>query len=175
MYYGQSEGGRSTKTVQSEKAVVESRSKNSSNSSSTTTTRNTEPGVSLSDEQIERVAMAYSAAISKDIPPMAARMMEQAMQDGMTAECLIIAINDTGWALKPTPQYLRAILRRCRDQGIRTAEEYRQAQSAYARQQTPVRSAWKVNRFDYQQHTYTEADFGADFFYDPARDNSMQI
>lgn len=174
MYWGQSVDRTSTKQVQSEQPTVAVSKNSSSNSSSnssttTTTTRYTEPCVSLSDELIEHVAMAYSSTISPDIPPMAAHMMEQALLDGMTAECLIMAINDTGWAPRPTPQYLRAILRRCREQGIRTADQYRQAQSNYAQNRTPVRSAWNVNRFNYQQHTYTEEDF-KDLFFDPMKD-----
>ena len=173
MYYGQTQDRTSTKQVQSEQVVFKNSSSNSS--TTTTTTRYTEPCVLLSDELIEHVAAAYSAAISPDISPIAAHMMEQALKDGMTAECLIMAINDTGWAQRPSPQYLRAILRRCREQGIKSADQYRQAQSNYARSKTPVRSAWKVSQFNYQNHGYTEADFGPDFYYDPTRDQPKDL
>lgn len=134
-------------------------------STTSTTTRYTEPGVSCPDEVIERIAKAYAESISTEIPPMAARMMEQVLREGMKPDCLIAAINDTGWAQRPSPQYLRAILRRCREQGIKTIDQYRESQRKY----TPVRSAWSANRFNYQQHTYTEEDF-KDLFFDPTKD-----
>ena len=52
-----------------------------------------------------------------------------------------------------------------RDASTARAEHDRRGAQKYAPAQ---------NVHNYQQHTYTEADFGPDFFYDPTRDNPME-
>lgn len=159
MYYAQQQELRN----QNENKKLQQRLTTSSTSSSSS--RYTDPCVSCPDEVIERIAKAYTDAISPEIPTMAAKLMEQCLADGMTPELIIEAIDQTGWAQRPSPHYLRAILRRCREQGIKTIDQYRESQRKYS----PVRSAWNVNRFNYQQHTYTEEDF-KDLFFDPMKD-----
>ena len=64
---------------------------------------------------------------------------------------------------------LEKLLNRWKELGIYTcakAEGY--LNEAARRSAEPAKPA--PQKFNYQQHTYTEADFGADFYYDPAKD-----
>lgn len=66
-----------------------------------------------------------------------ARYLSELMNEGMEPGVILAAIQETGWAPRPSPQYLRAILQRCRDQGIYTMAQwdYRQAERQEAIEQ----------------------------------------
>ena len=116
--------------------------------------KNTQPGVSISPEDGERIVRAYMDNIGYGINPPVARMIEEFISNGHTVNDVIDAIERTGFAPRPSPAYLRAVLR-----------NYNQPTP----QQQP--SAWyKQNpALNYQQRKYTDADFSGDDFIDEAK------
>ena len=68
-------------------------------------------------EALEMIRLCYS----ENIGPMTgvvAGMIEQAIQAGLTPEDIVLAIEETGMASKPSPFYLRAILRQWAEFGV---------------------------------------------------------
>lgn len=65
-------------------------------------------------------------------------------------------------------QYMDKLLRDWAEAGVATPEAARARGMAHARPQNSA--ATPAVEHNYQQHSYTEADFGDDFYYDPARD-----
>jgi DNA replication protein DnaD len=63
--------------------------------------------------------------------------------------------------------YLRKILNRYVEQGFKTIGDVKADKAAFERNKQAKASPSKHN---YQQHEYTDNDFGADFFYDPSKD-----
>lgn len=58
----------------------------------------------------ERIRDAYIDNVCDRMTAAAAHMIEEAFQAGMTVEDIILAIEDTGLAPRPSPAYLKAIL-----------------------------------------------------------------
>ncbi|MBR2698567.1 MAG: DnaD domain protein [Clostridia bacterium] len=52
-----------------------------------------------------------------------AHFIEQCLTEGMEPAVIVDAIERTGWARRPSPFYLRAILQRYRREQIRTMED----------------------------------------------------
>lgn len=116
-------------------------------STSTSTTVNTEPGVSqISPMDKHVIAEAYCQTIRQNMTTQVAFYLENLLQEGMEPEVILSAIQETGWAPRPSPQYLRAILQRCRNQGIYTMTQwnYRQSerQAAIERANEARYSSW---------------------------------
>ena len=61
-------------------------------------------------EEGERIVEAYCANVAESMTMAVARMIEGAYQAGLTVDEIILAIEETGLAPKPSPRYLRAIL-----------------------------------------------------------------
>ncbi len=81
----------------------------------------TEPGVSYPlppQEAMARIAEAYRANVAREITSVAARMIEDALTHGMEPATVIMAIEETGMAARPSPYYLRAILRHWAEFGV---------------------------------------------------------
>lgn len=89
---------------------------------SSTTTGETEPGVQSSIIDYEAIASAYCENIG-DLKAPVAHFIETLLQKGMKADVIIEAIQATGWAAKPSPQYLRKILNRYLMCGIFTVDD----------------------------------------------------
>lgn len=70
--------------------------------------RNTQPGVSSADG--ERIVAAYTECMGTGINAAVARMLESFLQTH-TVEQLLDAIERTAFAPRPSPAYLRAVLR----------------------------------------------------------------
>lgn len=125
-----------------------STSSRSSSSTSTTTTVATEPGVSSSRATVDyawnQIIAAYCRTINQNMSMQVAHMIADYMRWGIESDVIIEAINETGFAPKPSPQYLRAILRRCTNQGIMTMEQWNYAQDE---RQTAIHTACNA-RFD---------------------------
>lgn len=117
-------------------------------SSSTTTTVATEPGVSCNWAEVnyvwQQIMNAYCQTINADMSMQVAHMIADYMRYGIEPEVIVEAINETGFAARPSPQYLRAILRRCTNQSIHTMEQWRNAQWEREEQMTKASKA----RFD---------------------------
>lgn len=78
----------------------------------------THPGVLPPREAMERIAEAYRANISRDITLAAAHIIEEALKHNMEPETVILAIEETGLASRPSPYYLRAVLRNWAESGV---------------------------------------------------------
>ena len=69
---------------------------------------------------LERIAEAYRANISNVITAAAAAIIERALENGMEPETVIIDIEETGLASRPSPYYLRAVLLNWAEWGVVT-------------------------------------------------------
>lgn len=94
-----------------------------STSSTSSTSRYTEPGVLSAEHDLMVIKEAYQSCIGPEIKAAVAYYIERLLEDGMKADVIIHAIEETGWARKPSPHYMRAILERYRLRGIRTMEQ----------------------------------------------------
>ena len=83
------------------------------NSSSSSTSIHTQPGV----HDLCCIKEAYNNCIG-DLKAPIAWYLEGLMASGMQPEVILNAIQETGWARRPSPQYLRAILERYKAYGI---------------------------------------------------------
>lgn len=102
----------------------------SSTSSSSTSSVYTDPGVS---QDYQAIKEGYCSAIGPLTAPVA-WYLEGLMNDGMAPEVILNAIQETGWARRPSPQYLRAILERYRLHGIKTIPQLLHDQDEFAEQ-----------------------------------------
>lgn len=92
-------------------------------SSSTTTTYHTDPGVFTANPQdLEVIRTAYNGTIGPLTAPIA-HFIEKCISAGMEPAVIVDAIERTGWARRPSPFYLRAILQRYLREQIRTMED----------------------------------------------------
>lgn len=96
-------------------------STSSRRSSSTTTTVSPASG-RVSVDDLKLIRDTYVECIGPLTPPVA-RMIEQKLAAGMEAAVIIHAIEETGWAPRPSAQYLRAILTRLHRSDIYTMEQ----------------------------------------------------
>ena len=126
---------------------------NNKNNNNIIIIRNTEPGVSEDDAQ--RIVSAYVDAIGSGITAQVARMLESFLQTH-TVEHLLAAIERTSWAPRPSPQYLRAVLRNY------DTYQYNRPQQQQWWQQNPA--------LQYDQREYRDEDFSnAAFLQEVAR------
>ncbi len=92
-------------------------------SSTTTTTIHTDPGVCTANPRdLEVIRTAYNGSIGPLTAPIA-HFIEKCITAGMEPAVIVDAIERTGWARRPSPFYLRAILQRYLNWGIRTMED----------------------------------------------------
>lgn len=64
----------------------------------------------LTPEQGEAIKQAYLDNISDQMTGAVASMIESAFKNGLEAEEIVMAIEETGFAPRPSPAYLRRIL-----------------------------------------------------------------
>lgn len=88
----------------------------SSSTSTTTTTVVTEPGV------FRQLEIAYRDNIGGQVTPMVMRYLTGMIRQGMEPGAILEAIEQTGWAPRPSAVYLRAIINRWWADGITTRE-----------------------------------------------------
>ena len=94
-----------------------------SSSTTTTTTYHTEPGVFTANPQdLEVIRTAYNGVCGPLTAPIA-HFIEKCLSAGMEPAVIVDAIERTGWARRPSPFYLRAILQRYLREQIRTMED----------------------------------------------------
>ena len=72
-------------------------------------------------EIMEQIAEAYRANISPTITQAAALVIENALKSGMEPDTVILGIEETGLASRPSPYYLRAVLRNWAERGVVTS------------------------------------------------------
>lgn len=124
----------------------------------------TAPGVCIiSPEDGERICRAYTENVGT-MTSAVAGIITAAVKDGLTVDNIIMAINETGLAPRPTAYYLRAILRNWCQYGVTTS---RIRHEAAADKPSPW---YKQNpALNYQQRQYTDADFSGDDFIEEAK------
>lgn len=69
-------------------------------------------------EIMEQIAEAYRANVSETVTRAAAGIIERALSSGMEPATVILAIEETGLASRPSPYYLSAVLRNWAERGV---------------------------------------------------------
>lgn len=131
---------------------------NSSSSSTTTRAREAETRASMLHGQYVDVCGYYAEAFHRSPAPSIQRDIATRIKGGMSADVIRAAIDDTMMAPRPSWAYMAAILRRCDIEGIRTMQEWNESKQRYQSAKNPA--------LNYEQRTYTEDQFGEDFFID---------
>lgn len=111
----------------------------------------TEPGVCITPEDGNRIIEAYGMNIAPQISPAVARMIEDFIAAGHTVDHVIDAIERTGFAPRPSPQYLRAVMR-----NYDKPRPASQPAPWYRQQINPA--------LNYEQRLYRDEDFDGDAF-----------
>ena len=97
----------------------------------------TDPGVFVNElpgaEIMEKIAEAYRANISPTITQAAALVIENALRSGMEPATVILGIEETGLASRPSPYYLRAVLRNWAERGVVTSRTREKWQTTEAK------------------------------------------
>ncbi len=101
----------------------------------------------------------YVRSFRRAVVPVIQRDIAVRIKDGMTAEVIMAAMDETQTAPRPSWAYCAAILRRCDAEGIRTLNDWQRSKEQYASSRNPA--------LQYSQREYTADMFGADFFIDP--------
>lgn len=112
---------------------------NNDSRSSTGCSGNTLPGVS--QLELMQLKMAYCRCIG-DLNATVAWYLENLINDGMEVPVILNAINETAWARRPSPYYMKCILERYKRDGIFTAHDLKLDQIDYATQQAEKRENW---------------------------------
>lgn len=140
-----------------------SSSSSSSASSSTTTrvrarAREAEIKAAMLHGQYVDVCGYYAQAFHRSPAPSVQRDIAIRIKGGMSADVIRAAIDDTMMAPRPSWAYMAAILRRCDIEGIRTMKDWNESKQRFQSAKNPA--------LNYEQRTYTEDQFGEDFFVD---------
>lgn len=122
--------------------------------------RHTEPGVCISAEDGERIAHAYLGAIGP-LNAFTARMIEDAIKQGLTVDNILAAIEQTAFAPRPSAAYLRAILRSWAAHGV-SAPRNQPSASWWSQSINPA--------LKYEQREYRNEDFEDDSFIEIAKE-----
>lgn len=98
----------------------------------------------------------YARAFQRSPAPAVLRELATRIKDGMSADVIRAAIDDTMMAPRPSWAYLAAIFRRCDLENIKTMAEWTQSKERYKAGKNPA--------LNYAQRHYTEDDFDESFF-----------
>lgn len=132
---------------------------------STTSSISTEPGVCISSEALDIIREAYIVHVGMPMTAAIAHEIEAALHDSMQPDVVLDAIQQTGSAPRPSPYYLRAILRRWRRDGIRNADQLAADKNKHEQRTTPP--WWKSNpALRYEQRRPMTPDEEASLFTD---------
>lgn len=104
----------STRTIIGQQQQEQREPYNNYNNYNTRTRTRELPG----KEAMQLIAEAYRANISETITRAAATIIEEALTHGMETDTVIMAIEETGLASRPSPYYLRAVLRNWAENGV---------------------------------------------------------
>lgn len=117
----------------------------------------------VSAEDGERIFTAYTENVGM-MTEAVSKLILTAIHDGLTVDNIIMAIEETGLAPRPTAYYLRAILRNWCQYGV-TTSKLRHSQAS----DRP--SPWyKPNpALNYRMRTYSDHDFSGDDFMEEAK------
>ena len=98
----------------------------------------------------------YTQSFRRYIPFVVQRELAERIRNGMSADVIRAAIDETQTAPRPSWAYTQAILRRCDLEDIRTLEDWRTSKLRFESSRNPA--------LNYQQREYHEDEFGKDFF-----------
>ena len=93
--------------------------------------------------------------------------MLSALETGVTPEVIMLAMDDTARAEKPTWAYCLAILKRCMREGVHTADAWHRQKEQRSAGRTrrgdgASKSAPQTGATGYSQREYNEADYATD-------------
>lgn len=136
---------------------------------STSTTYNTDPGVSA--QELEEIRLRYEGVLMRYLNNVTAGDIEHAIKGGLKASAILDALNETAMAPRPSHYYFRAILRRYEREGITTVEKAEEQRWKRRHDREIVTDGqsryWYSNpALNYSQRTYTDDEYGQDFFLD---------
>lgn len=97
----------------------------------------------LDPRDCEMLQEYYEDNFAAELPPVMARMMGACMRGGMERQLIEMAIDETMLAPRPSPQYLMAILRRWRQDGIHTETARRADQERHEQQRARQGRKWE--------------------------------
>ena len=100
----------------------------------------------------------YTQSFRRHIPANVQREIATRIRDGMSADVIRAAMDETQTAARPTWAYTMAILRRCDHEGIKTLGDWTASKQRFQNSRNPA--------LNYQQREYTDDQFGPDFFVD---------
>ena len=114
----------------------------------------------ISDDDLCTIRDSYVTYIGQQMTAMVAREIEDALKDGMTPSVVIDAVRITGDAPRPTPYYLRAVLRRWRRDRILTPDALAADRAAYdaRKANAPGKAWWQNPALRYEQRPYDAAE-----------------
>lgn len=104
-----------------------------------------EEGPFITPDDLMAIRDAYVAYVGQPMTAMVAREVEAALADGMRPSVVIEAAKVTGDAPRPTPYYMRAVLRRWIRDSILTDDALAADRAAFEQQQaaTPNKAWWQ--------------------------------
>lgn len=120
----------------------------------------TQPGVCIvSPEDTERICEAYTENIG-NLNAAIIGMIASAIEKGLTVENILMAIEETAFAPRPSAAYLRAILRNWCQYGVSVAKARHEAQK------DSMYSYWQRSNpaLQYYQREYRDEDFDGSAF-----------
>lgn len=140
--------------------------KTESSRSSTTTAGSTATRVRAREDEATRAAMLhgqyvdcctyYAQSFHRGISPGVQRAFATRIREGMSADVIRAAIDETMRAPRPSWAYCEAILRNLDNEQVRTIEQWEERKRRHQSASNPA--------LNYQQREYTEDMFGEDFF-----------
>ena len=131
---------------------------NSDKITNSSTIIHTAPGECIcSPSDLEDIRIAYNQNIGEMTAPVA-YFVEKCIKGGMEPAVIREAIERTGWAPRPTPFYLRAILQRFQREGVRTMADVEREQIE-RRQRRECATWFKNPALDYSQRDWSNQVF----------------
>lgn len=101
-----------------------------------------------------------------NLSPTAIQELDSFREDGIQDDVIRWAVDSAIDNNKRSWSYVKAILNRCMEKGFKTLPDVLAAEA----EREKAKNTPKIKDHGYQQHSYSEADFGDDFYYDPNRD-----
>ena len=101
----------------------------------------------ITPDDLMAIRDAYVTYVGQPMTAMVAHEVEAALADGMRPSVVIEAAKTTGDAPRPTPYYMRAVLRRWLRDGILTDDALTADKAAYEQQRAtmPDKAWWQSN------------------------------
>ena len=127
----------------------ESNHQTSSSSSSSATTER---------DALELIEEVYLDCIGRRMPGIAREETVGFLNEGMSPAVIMLALDETAGAPRPSWAYCRAILAGCLRDGAKTAEDYRARNDRWAGRRRTRQEATINPALDYSQRTYTKEE-----------------